>query len=142
MDWIGDKLSQLIEEGKKALNREIVVMSDVQEDEVDDGCGAWEEDEDQHQGGKASVSVKRSSSMKRGRRPVPSFDLPTSASLPTFTSFPTSSSSSPQVNGTHSRGLSWSDSIPSHCEDEQTWESPELRELMEKARAKLVGGGR
>ncbi|KAG6878278.1 hypothetical protein C0993_009636 [Termitomyces sp. T159_Od127] len=47
MDWIGDKLSKLIEEGKRALNREVVVMSDSQEDEVDDGSGAWEE-EDSH----------------------------------------------------------------------------------------------
>jgi hypothetical protein len=37
MDWIGTKLSQLINEGQKALGREIVVASEAQEDEVDDG---------------------------------------------------------------------------------------------------------
>ncbi|TFK68759.1 hypothetical protein BDN72DRAFT_878858 [Pluteus cervinus] len=46
MNWIGGKLSMLIEEGKKALGREVVVMSDVKEDEVDDGSGNWEEDDD------------------------------------------------------------------------------------------------
>ncbi|KXN81705.1 hypothetical protein AN958_03916 [Leucoagaricus sp. SymC.cos] len=45
MDWIGDKLAQLIEEGKRALSREVVVMSDAKEDEVDDGSGAWEEED-------------------------------------------------------------------------------------------------
>ncbi|KAM6496754.1 hypothetical protein JOM56_007227 [Amanita muscaria] len=43
MDWFGDKLSALIAEGKRALGREIVVMSDAKEDEVDDGSGAWED---------------------------------------------------------------------------------------------------
>lgn len=46
MDWIGDKLAQLIEEGKRALGKEIVVMSDAQEDEVDDGSGNWIEEND------------------------------------------------------------------------------------------------
>lgn len=41
MDWIGDKLSQLIEEGKRALGKEVVVLSDAPEDEVDDGSGNW-----------------------------------------------------------------------------------------------------
>lgn len=50
MDWIGGKLSALIEEGKRALGREIVVMSDSKEDEVDDGSGNWiEEDEAQEE---------------------------------------------------------------------------------------------
>ena len=48
MDWIGDKLAQLIEEGKRALGREIVVMSEVQEDEVDDCSGNWVEENDGH----------------------------------------------------------------------------------------------
>jgi len=43
MDWIGDKLSALIAEGKRALGAEIVVMSDAKEDEVDDGTGVWED---------------------------------------------------------------------------------------------------
>ena len=43
MDWIGDKISKLIEEGKRALGQEVVVLSEAQEDEVDDGSGDWEE---------------------------------------------------------------------------------------------------
>ena len=43
MDWIGDKISKLIEEGKRALGQQVVVMSEAKEDEVDDGSGDWEE---------------------------------------------------------------------------------------------------
>ncbi len=35
----------LIEEGKKALGREVVVMSEDPADEVDDGNDDWEEDD-------------------------------------------------------------------------------------------------
>ncbi|KAF8643186.1 hypothetical protein AX16_009177 [Volvariella volvacea WC 439] len=49
MDWIGDKLSVLIEEGKRALGREVVVMSECKEDEVDDGLGGWVDEDDQQQ---------------------------------------------------------------------------------------------
>ncbi|KAI6101140.1 hypothetical protein F5141DRAFT_1065910 [Pisolithus sp. B1] len=44
--WTGSAVDfpKLIEEGQKALNREIVVMSDAKEDEVDDGEGNWEEE--------------------------------------------------------------------------------------------------
>ncbi|KAJ7158679.1 hypothetical protein C8R46DRAFT_1109875 [Mycena filopes] len=57
MDWIGDQLSMLIQEGQKALGREIVIKSDAREDEIDDGCGVWEEEEggyDQEFGGPSS----------------------------------------------------------------------------------------
>jgi len=46
MDWIGDRLTRLILEGQKALGREIVVMSDAKEVEVDDGSNDWEEGQD------------------------------------------------------------------------------------------------
>ncbi|KAJ2917109.1 hypothetical protein MD484_g3298, partial [Candolleomyces efflorescens] len=46
MDWIGGKLAQLIEDGKRALGTEVVVMSDAKEDEVDDGSGAWVSDDE------------------------------------------------------------------------------------------------
>ena len=45
MDWMGDRLAQLIAEGQKALGKEVVVMSEDQADEVDDGSGAWVEEE-------------------------------------------------------------------------------------------------
>ncbi|KJA27934.1 hypothetical protein HYPSUDRAFT_62330 [Hypholoma sublateritium FD-334 SS-4] len=80
MDWIGDKLSMLIEQGKRALNTEVVVMSDAKEDEVDDGSGAWEEEEDEddrlgrQQGRSGSRPSSRagsihSGSIKRGKQP-------------------------------------------------------------------------
>lgn len=148
MDWIGDKLSMLIEEGKKALNREVVVMSDAKEDEVDDGSGAWEEEHT------PSASVSRSSSLKRSKRPrsiaptpyhthtllTPSpsprkagFDLPMSISSPQMIT----------PKRTHSRGISLESGVSytpstSFREDERAWESPELRESMEKARARLL----
>jgi len=46
MDWIGDHLTHLIQEGQKALGHEIVVMSDAKEDEVDNGSNDWEEEQD------------------------------------------------------------------------------------------------
>jgi len=50
MDWMGDKIRHLIEEGQKALGKEVVVMSDnpdANEDgAVDDGLEGWEEVED------------------------------------------------------------------------------------------------
>ncbi|PBK79153.1 hypothetical protein ARMGADRAFT_1083169 [Armillaria gallica] len=44
-DSIEDQLSMLIEEGKKALGKEVVVMSEDPADEVDDGNNDWEEDD-------------------------------------------------------------------------------------------------
>ena len=37
MDWLGGKLAQLIEEGKMALGKEVLVLSNAKEDEVNDG---------------------------------------------------------------------------------------------------------
>lgn len=152
MDWIGDKLSMLIEEGKRALNREIVVMSDAKEDEVDDGTGVWEEEggEDTTTAGPSSLS--RSSSMKRTKRPR-NIALPPPSYIPqqTNTASPrkngfdlTSSASSSMLvtpRRTHSRGISLESGLnltPTPKEDVRTWESPELRESMEKARARLM----
>jgi len=155
MDWIGDKLSMLIQEGKKALNREVVVMSDAKEDEVDDGSGAWEEEAkllNPH-----PTSISRSSSLKRTRKPrsivpppapPPSYithlstgtsdlPIPTSSSLPVPSLMPTT------PRRTHSRGTSAETSIDPNLtfwEDERGWESPELRESMERARARFYRG--
>ncbi|KAF8227228.1 hypothetical protein L208DRAFT_1405737 [Tricholoma matsutake] len=160
MDWIGDKLSMLIEEGKKALNREIVIMSDSKEDEIDDGSGAWEEEEEQSQHARptSTPSISRSSSTKLLRRPAIShtnnntFDSP--RGFPSSSSLPNSPSLLPptpptSLYRTHSRGVSdlgdGSVSLGAVVrEDERSWESPEVKELMEKARARArmgVGGG-
>ncbi|KAG6914244.1 hypothetical protein DXG01_001494 [Tephrocybe rancida] len=143
MDWIGDKLSMLIEEGKRALNREIVVTSDAQEDEVDDGSGAWEEEFPTS----ASASSSRAGSIRRStRRPrslAPSAhifstqgqththhpSLSPSPTKPGFAFAPSTSAPHMTMVSTPQRGY----------EDEQAWESPEIRESMERARARLLG---
>ncbi|KAF8889260.1 hypothetical protein BD779DRAFT_1520648 [Infundibulicybe gibba] len=145
MDWIGDKLSMLIEEGKKALGREIVVMSDSKEDEVDDGSGAWEEE----LGSSSKHSLSRSSSTKRIKRTrslAHSTSSHTTYPSPRNNTFDLTSIHQAPIaitpKRTHSRGISLESTLltPSNSfkEDEQAWESPELRESMEKARARLL----
>ncbi|RDB15966.1 hypothetical protein Hypma_003571 [Hypsizygus marmoreus] len=147
MDWIGDKLSMLIEEGKKALNREIVIMCDAKEDEVDDGSGAWEEEHPHPTG-----SLSRASSMKRSTKRPRSLAPPhhSSPHLP----LPHTPSPSPKKHGfdvpasisyasSHTRGMSVESGLnmtpsTSFREDERAWESPEIRESMERARARLL----
>ncbi|KAI9567251.1 hypothetical protein HD554DRAFT_2024252 [Boletus coccyginus] len=46
MDWIGDRLTHLIHEGRRALDHEIVVMSDAKEVVVDGGSNDWEGEQD------------------------------------------------------------------------------------------------
>jgi hypothetical protein len=124
MDWIGDKLFTLIEQGKKALSHEIVVMSDAAKDEVDDASGAWEEQDLDEDKAHHSLSAKC--------RPRPDTELtfpPISASAPI--TIPVSSSSMPTHLPTPSVGFN-----PNDREDVQVWASAELRELMERVRAK------
>jgi hypothetical protein len=133
MDWIGDKLAQLIEEGKRALSREVVVMSDAKEDEVDDGSGAWEE-EDNH-ALTTSTSLGRTSSLRRGMK----------RSRAHFYGAGNSSSHSiSSVSGipppltprrTHVKAFS-ADAFRSR--EDEAWESPELRETMQRARERLL----
>ncbi|KAF8799272.1 hypothetical protein BYT27DRAFT_7228055 [Phlegmacium glaucopus] len=172
MDWIGDKLSMLIEQGKRALNAEVVVMSDAKEDEVDDGSGGWEEEDNDQ-----SRTPSRASSLKRSKRPrsilPPSFTAPlphASSASPrrsmydsaptTSTSTCFASSSAPgsfnytTPHKTHSRGISYETGLglglnsgpgngalktsPSFMEDSSSWESPEIRESMERARLRYL----
>ncbi|KAJ7455377.1 hypothetical protein B0H11DRAFT_2067860 [Mycena galericulata] len=155
MDWMGEQLSMLIQEGQKALGREIVVQSDAREDEVDDGCGVWEEEEgghDQEFGGPSSYrnSHSRSSSPRQRKRPrnltlaPPSYASRPSSASPRATRFEFTSSSLPSSAGTRwrsdapGRGMS-AESELGKREEEQTWESPELKESMARARARLLG---
>ena len=163
MDWIGDKLSMLIEQGKRALGTEIVVMSDAKEDEVDDGSGGWEEeDNDQPRTRSRSGSVKHS---KRPRSILPpSFTTPiphassfSPDSAPSNSNLSSFTPSSAPVNYVtprkmHSRGISHESGVglgldsasrngalitsPSFMEDSSSWESPEIRESMERARSR------
>ena len=169
MDWIGGKLSMLIEQGKKALGSQVVVMSDAKEDEVDDGSAAWEEEESL----RVSRSPSRSGSVRHAKRPRGLVVGPASAStthiqtsgspsfgfggLPSSTSAPSTAHSIYGFSGPTfiSQQQSQPTSLPtSHSmtslhhistEDPASFESPELRQSMERARerlmAKRMGGG-
>ena len=144
MDWMGDTLSMLIAEGRRALAPEVVVMSESKEDEVDDGMGAWEDDS------RFRASTSASASGRSGRQgrpssisvvsPPPSYSSPpvtpqrnpwdaVYASQPQTAPLPASRHSSrrPSV----SSAKSWADV---HQEEDNTLESPELRDAMQRAR--------
>ncbi|KAJ6494898.1 hypothetical protein C8R47DRAFT_1117738 [Mycena vitilis] len=159
MDWLGDQLSMLIQEGQKALGREIVIKSDSREDEVDDGCGVWEEEEggyDEEFGGPSSYrnSLSRSSSPRQRKRPrnltlaPPSYASRPPSASPRTSRFEFTSASLPSSAGARggwrseaprdARGMS-TESLHSGRDEEGTWESPELKESMARARARLLG---
>lgn len=145
MDWIGDKLAQLIEEGKRALGKEIVVTAEAKEDEEDDGSGQWVEDE----GGPLSSSSSGSFHKSHSRRPraISVASPPPQYSSPQHTprtpgshrfdplSRPSSHHSSPRgrvrAGSVDSAGSVLA--APRH-EDESAWQSAEMREAMERAR--------
>ncbi len=116
MSWIGDRLTQLIAEGQKALGKEVVIMSEDRADEVDDGSGAWVEEEEERIPGSS-------------RRP--GFGLPHySPHTPQHGGSPTVSQFSRGVSvDSDSRSLAGS-----FREEDCAWESPEVRESMERAR--------
>ncbi|KAH8104026.1 hypothetical protein BXZ70DRAFT_924050 [Cristinia sonorae] len=145
MDWMGDRLQQLIEEGKRALGKEIVVMSESKEDEVDDGSGAWEEEEE------LRLPPSRSGSMRRGRRPrniaVPDYSAPPTYSTPhtsprkaqydlshTRSYGSASSLNLPSSPRRTPRGASVESLFNNHHETEDSWGTPEMRESMARAR--------
>ncbi|KAG1743089.1 hypothetical protein EDB19DRAFT_1700007 [Suillus lakei] len=158
MDWIGDKLSKLIQEGHRALNTEVVVMSEAKEDEVDDGSGDWEEEQPV-----AGPSVSRRSSFRRTHRPrdiqPPSYSAFTSSSSPSssprkrkfvgdavhlspdrqdFSRLPVSSTPRRIARESSMDVDAFPTVTNSFKEDESAWQSPELRESMERARAQYL----
>lgn len=168
MDWMGDRLTHLIQEGQKALGREIVVMSDAKEDEVDDGSDAWvEERENQFVPSAAGPSVSRRGSVRSLRRAHKPRDIPLP---PSYSPYPLSPpiSASPRkrqfepelVHHSPRRPMQGGLTVPSSpprvpCEmsvesdalapiatsfreDESAWQSAELRESMERARARYL----
>ena len=135
MDWIGDKLTKLIEEGKRALGTEIVVSSETPEDEVDDGTGEWVEDEE------ASASFAYESrrtvhgSPSKKSRFQNAYSAPASASAHA-TSFSHSRTFSDDTSmGTPSRPVPYIQSSSMALADDGLSESPSIREAMERARA-------
>ena len=152
MDWIGDKISRLIEEGKKALGKEVVVMSDSKEDEVDDGSGLWEDSDGGELGSSFSSRYGGGSlSSPRRKRTRPSLSYQTlpggfgggfsPANPPAYTS-PTKSPffGSPNLvqSSTDPAFALTSPTMPATGwprETENEWQSEEVRESMERARA-------
>ena len=149
MDWIGDRLSQLIEEGKKALGKEVVVIADSKEDEVDDGSGLWEDSDGGEFGSPTSRYGRRSLSSPRRKRARPSLPYQTvlgdfggsSPSRPPAYASPTKSPfpGSPSLARSSVEPFSASGSSPVMTnwtrESEGDWESEEMKASMERARA-------
>jgi len=168
MDWIGDRLTRLIQEGQKALGREIVVMSDAKEDEVDDGSNDWEEEQDNTpMPPVAAPSICRRGSVRSLRRTHKPRDIPLPPSYSPYPMSPPNSASprkrhfdpdsvhlspgrsthggciTPSTPRRTPRGTSVESDALAHIvlsskEDESAWQSPELRESMEQARARYL----
>ncbi|KIY70106.1 hypothetical protein CYLTODRAFT_420079, partial [Cylindrobasidium torrendii FP15055 ss-10] len=121
MDWIGGKLSLLIEEGKKALGTGVVVMSEAPEDGVDNGDDDWEEED----------SSVPSSPRKRSRNPYAASSASPRSSRFSLHSRDTSLDQDSAGGMTPSASLRF-------AEDTSSWASPELRASMEQARANAL----
>jgi len=158
MSWIGDKLASLIAEGQRALGKEVVVMSESQEDEVDDGEEGWEE-EDAGRSRSSRRSDKQpwnvglpSCSVSRHGSPFPSASRhgsPLLSASPRRDTFDLSQSysarshamsipGSPRRRGREASVESDTFGSTSFREDEGAWQTPELREAMERARMRYM----
>ncbi len=119
MSWMGSRLAQLISEGQKALGKEVVIMSEDQADEVDDGSGAWVED--------GEPSTARSSRRLNGG--LPPYSSPGS---------PRSNRNASPARGRSDRAASVESDARSVAssfrDDESSWATQEIRESMERAR--------
>ena len=141
MDWIGDRISQLIEEGKKALGTEVVVMSDSKEDEVDDGSGLWEDSDGGNLGSSTSSRHgRRSLSSPRRKRARPSLSHPIiPGSLGEFSPSRPPAYGSPMTStfpGSPSLSASTSTTTAGWIrETDGDWQSEEVKASMERARA-------
>ncbi|KAI0032679.1 hypothetical protein K488DRAFT_49450 [Vararia minispora EC-137] len=141
MDWMGGRLAQLIEEGKRALGKEVVVMSETAEDAEDDASGNWEE-EDETLSSHSRPSSRRGS-MRRKQRPQ-HLGLPASHAGSPGQFSPYGLSLSPSSHAMPISGHSRTGSeeangaSSSFTEDSSAWQSLELRESMQKARARYL----
>ena len=135
MDWIGDKITQLIEEGKRALGTEIVLASEAPEDEMDDGRGDWADDDD--------MSGSRFSSSSRRSRNHNSYSVPSTTTPrriyynrhPHSRSEDLSASTSALPSTPDAKRSHVTEALSSSYTTETEWSSPQLRESMERARA-------
>ncbi|KAL5537014.1 hypothetical protein ACEPAF_837 [Sanghuangporus sanghuang] len=145
MDWIGDRLAQLVEEGKRALGTEVIVASEAPEDEVDDGSGNWEEENPMEASASFSSSrpILSTSPSKRFRHQSSAYSLPDS-SVPRLSSFPShsrihSDDLSASFQSTPGRSAAPASNpeagSSSFLANSYGAESPSIRESMERARA-------
>lgn len=144
MDWIGHKLSALIAEGQKALGAHIVVASQAKEDETDDGSGAWVDEDEfapKPTGRGRSGSVRSTISQRAYNVPLPA-SPPASPRRSGFgsprPSFSSGSVPAPRPLKADSSFSSVTSNISVHKEDESSWESPELKAMMEAARLRRL----
>ena len=139
----------LIEEGKRALGTEVVVMSDSKEDEVDDGSGLWEDSD----GGelRSSTSSRYGRASPRRRRPLPNLlhqtlpggsggefspSKPPAYASPTKSAFPQSPHlRHPSVDQIPALASPTTSITGRMREAEDDWQSEEMKESMERARA-------
>lgn len=129
---MGGRLAQLIEDGKKALGKEIVVMSEAQEDEEDDGNGNWEEADPDA----SSRGPSRSGSVRRGgRHHVPGTASPRRQQFSTAHLSHSCSAIPIPARAVQDHSADSTRLCSSFREDETDWQSPELRMNMERARS-------
>ncbi|PIL24922.1 hypothetical protein GSI_12809 [Ganoderma sinense ZZ0214-1] len=119
MSWMGSRLAQLIAEGQKALGKEVVIMSEDQADEVDDGSGAWVEEDESSAAG----------SSRRLDSGLPPYSIPGS---------PRSKRKASPARSRFERAASVESDTRSVAssfrEDESSWATLDMRESMERAR--------
>jgi hypothetical protein len=129
---LNNRLSQLIADGQRALGSAVVVAAESVEDAVDDGLGGWSDEEDapaipRTPGG--SVRKRRPRSLIRtivSPRGTPTVQSPQKDAWASALATPEALRS--RSNSVHSvRSVK--------PEDENEWQSPEMRELMQRARA-------
>ncbi|EJD07448.1 uncharacterized protein FOMMEDRAFT_164421 [Fomitiporia mediterranea MF3/22] len=140
MDWIGDRLAQLIEEGKRALGTEIVVESEAPEDEIDDGSGNWVE-EDSEELSSFTSSSRREIPMSHPKRScaysVPASSTPRRTALSHSRFHSDDLTASPMSIPNQSTDSAFESSAGSTSFLSRTYEaeSPSIRDSMERARA-------
>ncbi|KZT70825.1 hypothetical protein DAEQUDRAFT_724974 [Daedalea quercina L-15889] len=144
MSWMGGRLAALIAEGQRALGKEVVVMSEAQEDEEDDGADTWVEEDDGH----SVASSTRTSRRRWNANPPPYPASRRGSPFPSASPHRTTFDLAPSYNGSPSMSIQ---SSPRHrareasvesdalasCsfrEDDSQWQTPELKDAMERAR--------
>lgn len=122
MDWISSQLASLIAQGQQALGKEVVVSAEREEDEDGGEVDGWVDDD-------VAQNRRRNGFETPKRRHIRGHSYDNSrhsGSMPnSFTRSPAFSRSTTSLGSGVGSG-----------EDPNSFESPELRESMERARAR------